>query len=95
MYHLLKAVELDQDLFSPANSLVSAYLDTGNVQAAENIFPQLKAKARTPSNSALSKHTEARIAFSKREFEASRDILKREIALDRNVIPNLDRKSVV
>jgi tetratricopeptide (TPR) repeat protein len=87
--HLLKAVELDHDLFSPANSLASAYLDTGDVQAAENIFPQLKAKARTPSNSALLKHTEARIAFSKREFETSRDILKREIALDRNMTPNL------
>jgi tetratricopeptide (TPR) repeat protein len=87
--HLLKAIELDQDLFSPANSLAAAYLDAGNVQAAENIFPQLKAKARTPSNAALLKHTEARIAFSNRAFETSREILKREIALDHNVIPNL------
>ena len=87
--HFQKAMELDQDLFSPANSLASSYLDLGDAASAEGLLLQLRAKARTPSDSSLLKHTEARIAFSKRDFEQSRDILKHEVTLVHNVVPNL------
>ncbi len=87
--HFQKAIELDQDLFSPANSLASAHLDVGDVASAERNLQGLKAKARTPSDSSLLKHTEARIAFSKKEFERSRDLLKQEVTLFHNVVPNL------
>lgn len=87
--HFQSAIELDHDLFSPANSLASAYLDVGDVASAERLFPDLQVKARTPRESDLLRHTEARIAFSRKDFERSRDILKREVALDHNVVPNL------
>ena len=48
--HFLKAIELDKDMFSPANSLACAYLDLGSVDSAVSLLPELKAKARTPSN---------------------------------------------
>ena len=87
--HFKKAIELDQDLFSPVHSLASAYLDVGDVVSAEHLLPALQAKARTPSDSSLLRHTEARIAFSKRDFDKSQEILKREITLFHNVVPNL------
>jgi tetratricopeptide (TPR) repeat protein len=87
--HFQKAIELDQDLFSPANSLASAQLDLGDVASSIGLLPGLQAKARTPSDSALLRHTEARIAFAKKEFDRSREILKREIAQNQNVVPNL------
>jgi tetratricopeptide (TPR) repeat protein len=87
--HFEKAIELDQDLVSPANSLASAYLDTGDIGSAERLIPQLKAKARTPSNLSLVRHTEARVAFAKKYLEQSREILKYEVTLIHNVVPNL------
>jgi tetratricopeptide (TPR) repeat protein len=87
--HFIKAIELDKDMFSPANSLACAYLDLGNVDNAVALLPELKAKARTPSNGYLLRHTEARIALDKKEFDQSREILKREIAQHHNPEPNL------
>jgi tetratricopeptide (TPR) repeat protein len=86
--HFRKAIELDQDQFSPANSLASAYLDCGDLKAAVALFPELKTKARTPSNLALLRHTEARIALANKELDTSREILKRDIAQQHNVVPN-------
>jgi Flp pilus assembly protein TadD len=87
--HFQKAIELDQDLFSPGNSLASAYIEVGNLTAAEQLLPDLQTKARTPSDSSLLRHTEARIALSKKELDRSRDILKREVTQFHNVVPNL------
>jgi tetratricopeptide (TPR) repeat protein len=87
--HFRRAIELDHDSFSPANSLVSAYLDIGDVGSAEELVPDLQARAHTPMNRHLLRHTEARIALSKRAFEQSREILKREIGDGHNVVPNL------
>ena len=87
--HFRRAMELDQDLFGAANSLASAYLATGDVVSAEQLLPELQARSHTPSDSYLLRHTEARIAFSKKDFESSREILKREIAAGHNVEPSL------
>jgi tetratricopeptide (TPR) repeat protein len=87
--HFQRAMDIDHDLFSAANSLGAAYLDTGDVAAAERLFPELQARAHTPSDSHLLRHTEARIAYSRKDFEQSREILKGEIAAGYNVVPNL------
>jgi tetratricopeptide (TPR) repeat protein len=87
--HFRKAMDLDQDLFSPANSLASAFLDLGDAVSADRLLPDLKTKARTPSDLSLLRHTEARVEFSKKEYERSRDILKHEVTLLHNVVPNL------
>jgi hypothetical protein len=59
------------------------------VEQAVSLLPELKAKVRTPSNGHLVRHTEARVALAKKEYDQSREILKREIAQYRNVEPNL------
>jgi tetratricopeptide (TPR) repeat protein len=87
--HFEKAIELDPDQFSPANSLAAAYLDIDEWEQAEQILSELEKKARTPSNFALLAHTKARIAFAKRDFDESKRLLKAEIVGSRNVIPNL------
>ena len=87
--HFKRAVELDPDEFSPANSLIAAYLELDEWEQAEELLPDLQKKARTPSNFALLANTRARIAFAKRDFAASKQILKAEIAASRNVIHNL------
>ncbi|MGC2657253.1 MAG: tetratricopeptide repeat protein [Bryobacteraceae bacterium] len=87
--HFQRAIELDNDLFSPANSLASAFVDTGDVDSAEKALNDLRAKARTPSDRSLLRHTEAHVAFARKHYEESRDILKHEITLFHNVIPNL------
>jgi tetratricopeptide (TPR) repeat protein len=63
--HFVKAVELDPDQFSPANSLAAAYLDIDEWEQAEGLLSELEKKARTPSDLALLAHTKARIAFRK------------------------------
>jgi len=87
--HFEKSIEIDPDQFTPVNSLVSAYLDMGKVEAAEKMFDDLVAKARTPGNRALVEHIRARLAFCNSELDKSKEILKNEIEHSRNVIPNL------
>lgn len=87
--HFISAMELDPDLFSPANSLAAAYLEIDEWEKAVELLPDLEKKARTPSDRALLAHTKARIAFAKHDLAASKDLLKSEIAASRNVIPNL------
>ncbi len=87
--HFEKSIEIDTDQFSPANSLASAYLDTGNVDAAEKMFDSLAAKARTPGEQALVTHIKARLAFCNGDLTGSEETLKKEIDRSRNVIPNL------
>ncbi len=71
--HFKQAMALDQEVFSPANSLVSAYVDMGDLVAAEQLLPELQQRVHTPSNTQLLHHTRARIEFSKGEFERSRE----------------------
>lgn len=87
--HFQKAIELDPDQFSPANSLAAAYLDIDEWEQAEQLLAELEKKARTPSNFALLTHTKARIAYAKGDFAAAKKLLKSEIVASRNVIPNL------
>jgi len=87
--HFKRAIELDPDQFSPANSLAAAYLEIDEWELADGLLPELEKKARTPSDFALLAHTKARIAFAKGELGESKDLLKAEIAASRNVIPNL------
>ncbi len=87
--HFRRAVELDPDQFSPANSLIAAYLEIDEWEQAEDLLPDLEKKARTPSNFALLANTKARIAFAKRDLAASKQLLKSEISASRNVIHNL------
>jgi len=87
--HFQMAIEIDSDQFSPANSLASAYLDTGNTPAAESIVGNLVAKARTPRDRALVEHTKARIAFAKNDLLGSEKTLKQEITVSHNLVPNL------
>lgn len=87
--HLRKAVELDSDQFSPANSLASAYLDTGDAQSAGDMIDDLRAKARTPAERALAEHIRARLAFAKGNLRGSEEILKHQIAGGRNLVPSL------
>ena len=87
--HFLKAVELDPDQFSPANSLAAAYLELDEWEQAEGLLADLEKKARTPSNFALLANTKARILYSKRDYAASKKLLKSEIAASHNVIHNL------
>lgn len=82
-------MELDPDQFNPANSLIAAYLDLDEWEEAEGLLPDLEKKARTPSNYALLANTRARVALAKRDFSASKKLLKSEIAASRNVIHNL------
>jgi tetratricopeptide (TPR) repeat protein len=86
--HFQKAIELDSDQFSPANSLASAYLDIGDAPASESMVAGLVAKARTPADRALVEHTKARIAFAKNDLLGSEKILKLEIINSRNLVPN-------
>jgi tetratricopeptide (TPR) repeat protein len=87
--HFRRAIELNADLFGPANSLASAYLETDNCPAAEGLLQDLTAKGRTPGDRALLEHTKARIAFFKKDLEGSEQTLKSEIANSRNLVPNL------
>ena len=87
--HFIRAIELDPEQFSPANSLAAAYLELDEWEKAELLLPDLKKKSRTPSNFALLAHTSARIAFEKKDLIASKELLSGEIAGSRNVIPNL------
>ena len=87
--HFISALELDPDLFSPANSLAAAYLEIDEWENAEELLPDLEKKARTPSNHALLAHTKARIAFARHDLATSKELLKSEIAASRNVIFNL------
>jgi tetratricopeptide (TPR) repeat protein len=87
--HFERSIEIDQDQFSPANSLAAAYLDDGKVDAAEEIFGTLAAKARTPGEHALLAHLKARLAFCNGDLVGSEAILKKEIDQSRNVLPNL------
>jgi tetratricopeptide (TPR) repeat protein len=87
--HFKKAMELDPDQFSPANSLAAAYLDIDEWEGAEGLLEELQKKARTPSNFALLAHTKARIALAKGDLETAEKLLKSEISASRNVIPNL------
>jgi tetratricopeptide (TPR) repeat protein len=87
--HFRTAMELDPNQFSPANSLMAAYLDIDQWEEAEGLLQDLETKARTPSNFALLAHTKARVAFAKGDFATSKSLLKSEIAASRNVIPNL------
>jgi tetratricopeptide (TPR) repeat protein len=87
--HFKKAIDLDPDQFPPANSLAAAYLDLDEWEQAEELLQELEKKARTPSNFALLAHTKARVAYAKKDFATSKQLLKSEIAASRNVIPNL------
>ncbi|HEX3156252.1 MAG TPA: tetratricopeptide repeat protein [Candidatus Angelobacter sp.] len=87
--HFKRAIELDPDQFSPANSLAAAYLEIDEWEQAELLLPGLEKKARTPSNFALLAHTKARVAYSKGDLAKSKELLKGEIAASQNVIPNL------
>jgi len=87
--HFQRSVELDADQFTPANSLASAYLDTGNTQSAEQMMGDLVAKARTPANRMLVEHIRARVAFAKNDLLGSEKILSQEIANSHNIMPNL------
>ncbi|MGA2482834.1 MAG: TIR domain-containing protein [Candidatus Acidiferrales bacterium] len=87
--HFQKAIELNSDLFIAANSLVSAYLDIGRAEAAQELTGDLIEKARTPTDRALVEHTKARIAFSNNDLVGSETILKKEISLSHNLVPNL------
>jgi tetratricopeptide (TPR) repeat protein len=87
--YFISAMQLDPNLFSPANSLAAAYLEIDEWEQAEKLLPDLENKARTPSDRALLTHTRARIAFAKQDLNASKQMLKSEIAASRNVIPNL------
>jgi len=87
--HFERSIEIDSDQFGPANSLAAAYLDTGNVDAAEKTFGSLVTKARTPGEHALLAHLKARLAFCNSDLVGSETILKKEIDQSRNVIPNL------
>jgi len=87
--HFKRAIELDPDQFSPANSLAAAYLEIDEWELAVGLLPELEKKARTPSDFALLAHTKARVAFAKGELGESKNLLKAEIAASRNVIPNL------
>lgn len=84
-----RAVELDADAFPQVNSLTSAYLDVGDVDSAEEMLASLRAVARTPINRSLAEHAIARVALARGEYEKAADILKREISLSRNLLPNL------
>ncbi|MGO9057173.1 MAG: hypothetical protein ACLQU2_07260 [Candidatus Binataceae bacterium] len=64
-------------------------LDLGDINAAERLLPELGAKAWTPSDCALLEHTKARIAFARKDLERSKELLQKEIALGRNLLPNL------
>lgn len=87
--HFQSALELDPTLFTPANSILSAYLDVGQIVAAEGWIPALTQRAKTPNERALVEHSKARIAFYKGDLEVSEAILKKEIAHSRNLLPNL------
>ncbi len=87
--HFRRALELDDDQFSPANSLAAAYLDIDEWEEAEGLLDDLERKARTPSNFSLLAHTKARIALAKGDPDSAKELLKTEIAASRNVIPNL------
>src|SRR5205807_2129595 len=87
--HFQKAIELDPDQLSPANSLAAAHLDVDEWEEAEALLPELEKKARTPSDYALLAHTKARVASAKQDFATSKKLLQSEIAASRNVIPNL------
>jgi tetratricopeptide (TPR) repeat protein len=87
--HFEKSIEIDSDQFSPANSLAAAYLETGRVDDAEEIFGSLVKKARTPGDHALVEHIKARLAFCNGDLVESEKILRREIDQSRNVIHNL------
>jgi tetratricopeptide (TPR) repeat protein len=87
--HFRTSIKLDPDQFSPAHSLAAAYLDIDDWEETEGLLPDLEKKARTPSDFALLAHTKARIALAKGDFDASKKLLKSEIASSRNVIPNL------
>jgi tetratricopeptide (TPR) repeat protein len=87
--YFIKAMELDPDLFSPANSLAAAYLELDEWEKAAELLPDIEKKARTPSDRALLAHTKARISYAKQDLAASKELLKSEIATSRNVIPNL------
>jgi len=84
-----RAVELDADAFPQVNSLVSAYLDIGEVDQAEALIDVLRAAARTPANRSLFEHALARIAKARRDYDGAIRILKREISFSRNLLPNL------
>jgi tetratricopeptide (TPR) repeat protein len=87
--YFINAMELDPDIFSPANSLASAYLEIDEWEKAEELLPDLEKKARTPSDRALLTNAKARVAYAKKDFATSKQLLKSEIAASRNVIPNL------
>jgi len=87
--HFQEAIKLDPDQFNPANSLAAANLDIDDWEKAEELLPELEKKARTPSNFALLAHTKARILYARGDLEGSKQLLKKEIASSRNVIPNL------
>lgn len=87
--YFIRAMELDPDLFSPANSLAAAYLELDEWEKAAELLPDTEEKARTPSDRALLAHTKARISYAKNDLVASKELLKSEIAASRNVIPNL------
>ncbi len=87
--HFQKSIEIDSDQFIPANSLISAFLDTDETGAAEGMIEDLAAKARTPIDRALVEHAKARIAFAKNDLAGSEKILKHEIERSRNLVPNL------
>jgi tetratricopeptide (TPR) repeat protein len=83
------AVELDSDAFPQVNSLVSAFLDIGEVDQAEALIDVLRAVARTPINRSLVEHALARLAKVRRDYDGAIRILKREISFSRNLLPNL------
>jgi tetratricopeptide (TPR) repeat protein len=87
--YFVRAMELDPELFSPANSLAAAYLELDEWEKAAELLPDTEMKARTPSDRALLARTKARISYAKQDLIASKGLLKSEIAASRNVIPNL------
>ena len=87
--YFIRAMELDPDLFSPANSLTAAYLELDEWEKAAELLPDIEKKARTPSDRALLAHTKARISYARQDLAASKELLKSEIGASRNVIPNL------
>ena len=72
-----------------AKVIAAANLDIDEWEKAEELLPELEKKARTPSNFALLAHTKARILYARGDLEGSKQLLKKEIASSRNVIPNL------
>lgn len=86
--HFTRAIELDADLFNPANSLVGALLDEGDLKSAQEVAGGLEQKSRTPRDRDLLRHTQARVLLAAGDLDESGKILEKEILANHNIVAN-------